>query len=199
MAKRIYIIGGSGSGKASLAREISARSGLPVHDLDLVARVDGGNSPAREPAERDRLVAEIVASPQWIVEGIHLGWTDPLLAAADSIIWLDHVTWTKSSGRIVRRFASGAIAEARRQRGWRRFFRFRDYARHVRELAAAIPKARRYESGAGDRDESRAATEAALAPYVAKVIHCRTEPDVAAAVARVTGTSAAADVQRMPA
>ena len=190
MANRIYITGGSGSGKSRLAREVASRTSLPMYDLDLVARVGGGNGPAREASERDAMVADILAAQRWIAEGIHVGWTDPLLAAAETIIWLDHVTWQKSSGRIVRRFFDGAVAESRR-RGWRGLFRFRDYARHGRELIAGVLGSRRYQGGGAAEEESRAATQAALEPYMSKVVHCRTASDVTAAVAVVTAGPAA--------
>lgn len=188
---RIFIVGGSGSGKSTLAGQIGGRTGLPVHELDQVARFGGGNGPERPAAERERMIGEILGSPGWVVEGIHLGWTERLLDAADVIIWLDHVAWVRSSGRVVRRFAGQAIAEARRQRGWRRFLRVRDYGRRLRELAAAIPESRRYHRGSprssGDRSPtaSRAAAAAALQPYRAKLIHCRSSADIDAALQRV--------------
>ena len=194
---RIYICGGSGSGKSTLARQIGDATGLTVHDLDLIYRIGGGNGPLREANERDEMVSQVLDSDGWVVEGIHLSWTHGLLDAADSIIWLDHASWAKSSTRMVRRFVGGAFAEARRQRGWRRFLRFRDYQRHLRELASAIPRSRRYHQGSsapsGDAGhESRTATEAALRPYWAKVVHCRTEADVEKAAASATARAAAA-------
>ena len=187
-AQRIFVAGGSGSGKSTLAHRIGSRAGLPVHELDRIARIGGGSGPERDPAERERMVSEIRDSGRWVVEGIHLGWTDPLLDAADAIIWLDHAAWARSSTRIVRRFVSQAVGEARRQRGWRRFLRLRDYGRRLRELAAAIPEARRYhrEGASGDPAASRAAAAALLARYEGKLIHCRTARDVERALELVT-------------
>jgi cytidylate kinase len=186
---RIYVIGGSGSGKSTLARQIGERTGLPVHDLDRVARIDGVAGSDRSIDERTELVRGILNSGSWIVEGIHLGWTRPLMEAADTIIWLDHVTWGTSSRRIVRRFVGGALAEARRQRGLRRFLRLRDYRDRLRELAAAIPESRRYHSAGDDAasEASRAATADVLRPYEWKVVRCRTEAEVASALEASTG------------
>jgi hypothetical protein len=189
--ERILIIGGSGSGKTTLAQRISQESGLPIHSLDDIARVGGGGGPERSLTERAAGVGRIVGSKRWIAEGVHLGWTDDLLEAADAIIWLDHVDWPRSSGRLVKRFVGQAIAEARRQRGWRRFLRVRDYGRRLRELAAAIPESRGYHRSAGGPGSnggpapSRAATAAALAPYRQKLIHCRSNADVDAALRQV--------------
>jgi adenylate kinase family enzyme len=183
-AERILIVGASGSGKSTLAAEIGRRRGLPVHDLDTIARVSGGTSAPRLESERDKLLRQITSTDRWVAEGIHLGWTAPLMEAADAIVWLDNVTWPGASRRMVRRFASQALAEARRQRGWRRFFRLRDYARRLRDLGRAIPEARSYH-----RDEagvSRAATEEALRPFAAKVIRCTSDANVRAALERLT-------------
>jgi hypothetical protein len=193
-AERIFVIGGSGSGKSTLARLIGQRTGLPVHDLDQVARVGGGNGPERSAAERASEVTRIIKSGRWVVEGIHLGWTADLLAAADAIIWLDHVSWRQASGRVVKRFFGGAMGEARRQRGWRRFLRLRDYARELRSLAAAIPETRGYHNADGERADgdggpTRDATSAALEPYQAKVIHCRSRSDVERALEKVVARS----------
>jgi hypothetical protein len=39
--------------------------------------------------ERLAMIAQIVRQPAWVTEGGHLGWTEPLFAAADVIVWLD--------------------------------------------------------------------------------------------------------------
>jgi hypothetical protein len=154
----------------------------PWH-LDDVARVAGGNTPMRPVAEREQTVTRIIATPTWITEGIDLGWTDPLLREADLIVWLDHVSWRTARRRVVTRFVSNAVAEARRQRGLKRFLRFGDYARHLRELVHAMPDTRDYYAGgqAGEDVPSvptRAATEAVLRPYGHKVVRCRTAADI---------------------
>ena len=68
-------------------------------------------------------------------------------------MWLDDAAWGRNSGRIVRRFFGGAWSTARSQRDLRSFFRFRDYGRHLRELFAAIPQSRRYETAPAGSDE----------------------------------------------
>jgi hypothetical protein len=189
---RIFIVGGSGSGKTTTARRLAEALGLPVHHLDEIARVGGGKGPARPDAERAAAVAAIVASPRWIVEGIHLGWTDDLLQAADVIVWLDHVSWQDSSRRIVRRFMQQALTEARRQKGLRKVTRFGDYARQLKWLLAAIPESRGYARGASAQPErliTRAATRDRLSALSGKLIHCRSVSDVEATVNQLTSTS----------
>lgn len=210
---RVHIIGGPGSGKTSLAADIAARTGIPVHPLDEVARVGGGNGPVRSPQERARLVDAILAGERWITEGVHLGWIEPFLEGADVIVWLDYVSWPRATRRIVRRFLDGAIAEMRSRPARERFTRFRDYGRHLRTLGGAIIETRRYydeapgaspatstgsattpgsvvATGATGRAraatsgseestlDSRSETFAELAPYRAKLVHCRSASDV---------------------
>jgi adenylate kinase family enzyme len=191
-SERILIVGGPGSGKTTFALRLEAATGLPLHHLDEVARVGGGTGAVRSDEERRRDVAAIVESGSWIAEGVHLGWTEPLFDAADTIVWLDHVPWKSSGRRMVRRFVAQAFYEARHRRGRERFMRFRDYGRRLRDLAVAIPEARRYErngAGAADGDAesqpSRAATESAVASHELKLIHCRTAAEVDTAMERL--------------
>ena len=183
-ADRIFIFGPSGSGKTTLAAQVGERIQAPVHELDLVARVGGGNGPERSADEREQDLEKILSEPRWVAEGVHLGWTDRLLAAADVIVWLDHVALAGSSARKVRRFMTQAVGEARRQRGVRRFLRVRDYLRHLRELGAAIGESRRDHS---TTSETRAAADDQLARYEAKVVRCRTAADVTGFVSGLEG------------
>jgi len=177
--ERIVVVGASGSGKTTLAAALGESLRLPVHNLDNLAREGGGTGPETSTEHRRGAVDRILASGHWIAEGVHLGWTEPLLEAADIVIWLDHVTWTQASRGIIRRFAAQALAEMRRQKGLRKITRVRDYARRLGELLAAIPEARAYERASSDNDlAGREATARRMAALGDKVVHCRTSAEV---------------------
>jgi len=167
-----------------------------VHHLDHVARVGGGTGPLRTPRERDERLAAILATDAWISEGIQVGWTEPIMQAADVIVWLDHLRAITVRRRIVARFIRDALAEARRHRGRARFLRIRDYLRHARDLLGSIGKVDDYRRDQALEDpaaESRAATVAALAPHRPKVIHCRRQAEVEELVERLARSRGAAE------
>jgi cytidylate kinase len=186
--RRIHITGGPGSGKTHLATRLAAITGLTVHHLDNVARVGGGDGPVRTKDERQPLVDAILASDGWITEGVHLGWTEPLLQRADVIVWLDSNSWPRAAGRILRRFVVGAWREARARRGRERFTRFWDYTRNLRSLGDALVETRRYYTADGMKDrrprsptlDTRIATRDQLEAYSARIVTCRDAQDAEA-------------------
>jgi hypothetical protein len=188
--RRIHIIGGPGSGKTTLARQLGARLELPVYHLDDVA-FEGPNFVKRPLDQRMADVCRIAAQPDWITEGIFLGWIDKLLLAADAIVWLDCVSWLSASRRIVVRFARFGLEGVKHQPGLRKFTRYHDYARRLRQLSEALISSRQYYYSAvverlvADPIESRASTARQLAPYRHKVIHCRTDLEAQAVIAEL--------------
>jgi hypothetical protein len=197
---RIHITGGPGSGKTTLAMRLAAATDLPVHHLDDIARVGGGEGALRSTAERVQSMAAILASDGWITEGVHLDWTAPLMERAEVIVWLDHVSSPRAAWRMLRRFVSGAVSELRTRPGRQKVTRIGDYARNLGALVAAIGQSRRYYGAPGTPAQadipagedvrmpisatldSRAATLATLQPYRARLAHCRTSADVEAFV-----------------
>ncbi len=70
LVRRWYITGGAGSGKTTLAGDLSAQLGIAHYD------VDRGELPAS-------------AAEEWIVEGAHIWGMDRFVAAAEQVVWLD--------------------------------------------------------------------------------------------------------------
>lgn len=160
---KLHIIGVSSAGKTTLAREIGARMGIPVHELDGLAFVDLRWT-LRPDAERDAMLAEILRDGSFVTEGGFLAWTREVFEVVDHIVWLDPplrvLTW-----RHIRRH-------------WRR-------ARHVPSLlwfqwrSYLLPRGRG--PMASDPDMTRSGYAHALRPYATKVYrvhHSVTADDV---------------------
>lgn len=181
--RRIHLIGDQGSGKTTLARLLAGRLGLPVHHLDAVVR-DPATGRERSPEELREIADSIATSPAWITEGLHAGWTASLFEHADRVVWLDTVGRATAARRITGRFACNAWAEMRR-RGWRGLFRFRDYGRHLADLARTMGRvAGSNRAAARDAagDASAGDVEALLARHPERLVHCRSQADVDAFV-----------------
>src|SRR5687768_2710628 len=98
--RRVHIMGGQGSGKTTLARRVAALLDTPVYEMDWIGweRETGRERTEEEKLER---VHAIAAGEAWVTEGTMLGWTDPLLRAADTVVWLD-VPWPVAVWRMLR-------------------------------------------------------------------------------------------------
>ena len=102
---KIHIIGGPGSGKTTLAKQLSEKLGIPRFDLDDLQwdNASGAYGTRRAPQERDALLAEILKHDDWIIEGVYYAWCGQCFADADQIRLL-HVPRRVYRRRIIRRF-----------------------------------------------------------------------------------------------
>ena len=90
--QRVVIIGNSGGGKSTLARQLGARLALPVVHLDRLYYQPGWR-PGDPEMFRGR-VAEALAGDRWIVDGNFLSMVGELiLPRADAILWLHQPRW----------------------------------------------------------------------------------------------------------
>jgi adenylate kinase family enzyme len=176
---RVHIIGGPGSGKTRLSKRLGVALGVPVHDLDLIAG-DGAPPnflPSNTVAERVARVEEIIRSGEWVTEGSYLWWTDALLRAADTIIWLDPPRRTAMARVFARSVREtwhddrGLFASVRRPK-LRWFFQFVRWCWRYYDPNRAVAQP----SGDSVDEISLAATRRALLPYWAKVIRCHQSP-----------------------
>ena len=107
-ARRIHILGGSCAGKSTVARALSDRLGINAHALDDLHwdNSRGYMGIRRDPDEKQRMLAEILDTDSWILEGVYYRWLGEAFSQADLIVILTPSTWTRQS-RMVRRFARG--------------------------------------------------------------------------------------------
>src|ERR671937_2952145 len=100
MPPKIVVIGTSGSGKTTVARELARRLGVPHVELD--ALYHGPGWAETPPEEFRRRVAAAMDGDGWVVDGNYeskLG--DLVLRRADTVVWLDlplRVALTRVSG-----------------------------------------------------------------------------------------------------
>ncbi|GAA3413366.1 AAA family ATPase [Paenibacillus hodogayensis] len=103
--RKIHIIGSVGSGKTTLARNLSMKMKIPHYELDnVVWKRSKPSDTKRTDEERDQILSKMVQSDAWIIEGAHYNdWVIPSFNHADVILFLD-TDYSKRKYRIVRRF-----------------------------------------------------------------------------------------------
>lgn len=104
--KRIVIIGATGSGKTTFAREVAARGGHAFFDLDDFHWLPGWQ--VRDRAEFTRMAADMAAGDQWVVSGNYSLVRPQVWGRATAIVWLDYpfylVFWRLLRRSIMRLF-----------------------------------------------------------------------------------------------
>jgi adenylate kinase family enzyme len=109
--RRVAVIGPSCSGKTTVARELSARLGVPHIELDALHH-DANWTEAPAELLQERVRAALDGAPDgWVVDGNYFGKLGPfVLDRADTVVWLDipyatavrRVLW-RTWSRLVRR------------------------------------------------------------------------------------------------
>jgi len=90
---RLYIVGSVASGKSTLARNISEKTGVPYFSLDEVVHEKDDTTPIgnrkRTPEKRDTLFSEILSKSSYIIEDTGRECFEEGLCQAESIILLE--------------------------------------------------------------------------------------------------------------
>jgi adenylate kinase family enzyme len=95
--KRVAIFGNAGGGKSTLARELAAITGLPLHVIDKIRLRPGGSELPRE--EYLQIHASLLGRDEWIIDGFDsIKSTWERFEAADTLIHIDfplmvHAWW----------------------------------------------------------------------------------------------------------
>jgi adenylate kinase family enzyme len=88
MRKVAIIASASGNGKTRVGRTLAGRLGAPFVELD--ALVHGANWTETPDAELQRIVAAIVASDGWVIDGTYFRKLGTMVIdSADTVVWLD--------------------------------------------------------------------------------------------------------------
>jgi adenylate kinase family enzyme len=85
--RRISVVGTSGTGKSTVARQLAGNLGVPFVELDGIFHQPGW---AALPAEEfRRRVAEVTARDAWVIDGNYSAVRPLVWARADTVIWID--------------------------------------------------------------------------------------------------------------
>lgn len=85
--KKVIVIGCPGAGKSTFARKLSAKTGLPLHYLDMIWHL-----PDRKTLSREELVLQIekiAAGEEWIIDGNYLHTMAIRLEHCDTVFFFD--------------------------------------------------------------------------------------------------------------
>lgn len=105
--ERILILGRTGSGKTTLARELAAALGVPHVELDsLYFGPEFSRAPL--PVLRERTMAAL-AGDRWVADGNKRAVRDLVWPRADTVVWLDYPVYV-SLWRLARRARSRTAA-----------------------------------------------------------------------------------------
>ncbi|QDQ02398.1 DNA topology modulation protein FlaR [Lysinibacillus fusiformis] len=103
--KKIHILGSVGSGKTTLAQDLSSKLNIPFYELDnIVWKRKKSGDRRRTVEEREQYLNAILHSETWIIEGVHNeDWVANSFNHAELIIFLD-TKYSIRTYRIIKRF-----------------------------------------------------------------------------------------------
>ncbi|KAA3647831.1 MAG: adenylate kinase [Chloroflexi bacterium] len=91
LGKRIHVVGTTGSGKTTLAKDLSAKLDYPHVELDTLWWDPNWTNPSNEVFHQR--VAQATSSDAWVVDGNYSRVRDIVWGQAETIIWLDFPLW----------------------------------------------------------------------------------------------------------
>lgn len=99
---KIRIIGGCGSGKTFIAKQLSKQYGIPHFQTDNLVWNRTNNKKYPEET-RDRMLNEILERDSWILEGVHHKWGQKSFTQANFIFIINPTTYIQN-WRVIKRF-----------------------------------------------------------------------------------------------
>jgi adenylate kinase family enzyme len=100
VGRRVVVTGMAGSGKSTLSRALSAKTGLPVIVLDVHFWLPGWTEPT-EAEWRDKQ-ERLLSGDNWIADGNYHATLDLRLRRADTAVFLDLPWWICAWRALVR-------------------------------------------------------------------------------------------------
>ena len=100
--KKISIIGGPGTGKSTLSKNLGKVSDLPVYHLDAIDHLE--NWKTRDSKERDEIILQKVNEAEWVMDGTYKGTLEKRVEKSDMIIFLNYSKLARLKGIFSRYF-----------------------------------------------------------------------------------------------
>lgn len=85
--KKVIVIGCPGAGKSTFSRKLAAKTGLPLHYLDMIWHRPDHTVIGRE--EFDSKLDKIVKEDEWIIDGNYARTLPVRLAYCDTVFFFD--------------------------------------------------------------------------------------------------------------
>ncbi len=108
LRRRVVVVGSSGSGKTTFARELSGVLGAPHVELDALYWGPGWKPVPAGQFRSD--FADSISGDSWVVDGNYASVRADLWKAAGSVIWLNFsfpLVFSRATSRTFRRLVSG--------------------------------------------------------------------------------------------
>ena len=100
--KKISIIGGPGTGKSTLSKNLGKVLDLPVYHLDAIDHLE--NWKTRDSKERDEIILQKVNEAEWVMDGTYKGTLEKRVEKSDMIIFLNYSKLARLKGIFSRYF-----------------------------------------------------------------------------------------------
>ncbi len=121
--RRIYITGGPGSGKTTLARRLAEINGAPLFELDDVVWKNDESGDRYTTEETALAVRNIAARTDWIAEGSYVGMAQEIWQESDLVVFIDSSLRTML-WRVLLRHVRAELKHNNRHSGWIKLCRF---------------------------------------------------------------------------
>lgn len=135
--KKIHIIGSVGSGKTTLAKQLSSKFDIAYYEIDnIIWKRRKSGDIRRTDEERDEYLNSIIRTEAWIIEGVHNeDWVANSFEQAELIIFLD-TKYTIRTYRIIKRFVKQKlkIEPSNYKPTMKIFFKMFKWNRHFEEV-----------------------------------------------------------------
>lgn len=99
---KITIVGGPGTGKSTLSKNLGKVLNLPVYHIDAIEHLE--NWEKRNSKERDDIILNKIEEPKWVMDGTYKTTLKQRVKKSDMVIYLNYSTLARLKGIFSRYF-----------------------------------------------------------------------------------------------